>query len=88
MNAKISCTQAGSFPNSNNNMTPSYQRLQFDPTSFKSELTDFDITEEQRIEILTILWDMMLICADMGWGVEPTQIICTELIKSAFENQP
>lgn len=62
--------------------------LIFEPSIFENELNNFDITEEDRIELLNLLWDMMVACADMGWGIEPTQVICTRLIQSAFDDKP
>ena len=60
----------------------------FDPTLFEDDLTDCGMSEEHRLEMLRILWDMMVACTDMGWGEEPTQTICAKLIETAFEDTP
>ena len=57
----------------------------FDPLEFENDLTSMDVSEEQRIEFLRILWEIMVACVDMGWGIEPTQAVCGKLIKTAFE---
>ena len=69
-----------------NDNIPSYMKPPvFDPALFEDDLTELNITEEQRLQFLRILWDIMVACADMGWGIEPTQAICGKLIKTAFE---
>ena len=60
----------------------------FDPALFEGDLTECDITEEQRLQFLRILWDIMVACADAGWGIAPTQAICGQLIQTAFEETP
>lgn len=72
----------------NRNLTKveKHQSLLFDITLFENDLTNYDISEEERIEMLQILWDMMVACADMGWGIEPTQTICTKLIQDTFDD--
>lgn len=60
----------------------------FDPSLFEDDFTAYDMSEEDRLHMLHILWDMMVSCADMGWGIEPTQAICGQLIKTAFEDTP
>lgn len=58
----------------------------FDPALFEDDLTDCDMSKEHRLEVLRILWDIMVACADMGWGEEPTQKVCAKLIETAFED--
>lgn len=57
----------------------------FDPALFEHDLKNSDMTEAQRIEALRILWNLMVACVDCGFGIEPTQAICRQLIKAAFE---
>lgn len=81
-------TENDPFIPANDNEPACAGSLAFDPSQFTDNLTDCGMSEEHRLEALNILWDMMVACADMGWGIEPTQTICAKLIESAFEETP
>lgn len=88
MNSKLSDITNDVFIPANDNEPPQAKPPVFDPALFEDDLINCDMSEEHRLEALRILWDMMVACADMGWGVEPTQTICAKLVESAFEETP
>lgn len=46
-----------------------------DVGKYRPYLDDFDITEEQKAEIIRILWNMMISFVDLGFGQESVQRI-------------
>jgi hypothetical protein len=46
-----------------------------DVGKWRPYLDDFDITEEQKAEIIRILWNMMITFVDLGFGQESVQRI-------------
>jgi hypothetical protein len=58
----------------------------FDLVMFEDDLTERNITKEQRLQSLRSIWDIMFAFVDMAWDIAPTQVICGKLIKAAFED--
>ena len=73
------------FP-ANDNIPQHLKPPAFDPTLFEDDLTDHDMNEEWRLQFLSTLWDIMQAFADLGWGNEPTQAVCGQLIKNTFND--
>lgn len=74
-----------------NHQTPAndnipYHAPIFNLELFKDELTQYDLTEEQRAQLLLTLWDMMVTCVDTAWNYECTETNCGKLIKDVFDN--
>ena len=45
----------------------------FDPREYLHHFEDADMTEEQKIEYIELVWNMMSEFAAIGWGVHPVQ---------------
>lgn len=39
-------------------------------------IADLDLSPEEQRELLGVVWSIMTAFADMGFGIEPTQLIC------------
>lgn len=39
-------------------------------------ITDLDLSPAEQRELLGVVWSIMTAFADMGFGIEPTQLIC------------
>ena len=53
--------------------------FQFDPAKYHTELDDFDLTEEQKQELLAVLWSIMCSFVELGFSVD----VCTALLGDA-----
>lgn len=51
--------------------------LQFDPERYRSEVDRFDITEEQKQELLLTLWSIMQSFVELGFSVD----VCATLFE-------
>lgn len=49
--------------------------LPLDLKKYQSQVEDFDLTEEQRIELLQTLWGIMTVFVDLGFGVDAVQLL-------------
>lgn len=51
----------------------SSRRIEFDYERYAHHLDELDLTEDQAREILTALWEIMVQCVDLGFGIHPIQ---------------
>lgn len=49
--------------------------LSLDIKKYQSHVEDFDLTEEQKIELLQTLWTIMETFVDIGFGVDAVQLL-------------
>lgn len=59
-----------------------YMPLKLNPEDYLPDLEDFDISEQQKHEMLQALWHIMSTMVDLGFGVDTVQYLLPEL----FEN--
>lgn len=71
-----------SAPNQNELIDTTPDHLPFEPNDYLSELDGFDLTDDQKHALLRTLWDMMVMFADLGMGIDPTQLACGQNAKS------
>lgn len=50
-------------------------RPNFDPVSYLGQLEDMEISEDEKIALLTMLWDMMSRFVELGFGVDSMSIM-------------
>ena len=55
---------------SNDEHTTRPASLQFDPAKYRAEVDGFDITEEQKQELLLTLWSIMRSFVELGFTVD------------------
>ena len=55
------------------------------PDNYRDELSQFDLTEAQQIELVQSLWRIMSMMVDMGWGVDSVQILLPDLFNDSAE---
>ena len=53
--------------------------LEFKPDNYRHHVDEFDLTEEQKNELLTSLWTIMSTLVDIGWGVDTVQILLPDM---------
>ncbi|MBX3639756.1 MAG: hypothetical protein KF888_04480 [Nitrosomonas sp.] len=53
--------------------------LKFEPDDYRHHVEEFDLTEEQRNDLLTSLWTIMSTLVDIGWGVDTVQILLPDI---------
>jgi hypothetical protein len=58
--------------------------LNFD--DYKEEMAEFELTQEQEQELLQTLWNIMYQFAQMGFGMESTQLIMEALLKTVDQD--
>ncbi|MCG8604368.1 hypothetical protein MJD09_05130 [bacterium] len=59
--------------------------LAFDAAKYRRHVEDFDLTEEQKIELLQALWSIMKAFVDLGFGVDSIQRFIPELAANPSE---
>lgn len=57
-------------------VSPMPTALDLDPGKYLTDLSDFDITEAQKMELLQTLWSIMRAFVDLGFEVD----ICEQLL--------
>ena len=50
--------------------------LRFDPNRYRAELDSFDLTEEQKRELMAALWEIMCRFVQLGFSVD----VCSALL--------
>jgi len=49
--------------------------LPFDANKYLSFVEEFDLTLDEKVDLLHTLWKMMSSFADRAWGVDPVQLL-------------
>jgi hypothetical protein len=60
----------------------------FDAKRYEHYLDGCDLTDDQKQKFLETLWNIMVCFVNMGFGLEPTQTACGQLIKSLDNPTP
>ena len=55
--------------------------LLIDLEKYRKDLSGFEMTTEQENELLQVLWNIMSIFVDIGWGVDTVQLVLPDLFK-------
>lgn len=51
----------------------------FDPSEYMQYVEDFELTEEQKIELLRTLWEITAAFARWGYGIDSVQFLTAAL---------
>ncbi len=57
-----------------------------DLEEYKHDLSEFDLNEAQKEELLRVLWQIMCAFAELGWGVNSIQLAVPDL--TDFSSEP
>lgn len=57
--------------------------LKLDPALFMDDLEGFDMSEDQKHELLQALWNIMRTMVDIGWGVDNVQYLMPHIFEKA-----
>lgn len=55
----------------------------FDPDKYAPYLADMDMTDDQKAELLRVLWSIMATFVQIGFGDDPVQHVIPALVKAA-----
>lgn len=58
----------------------------FNPEDYLQDLKEFDLSEDQKRELLQTLWTILCTFVDIGWGVETVQLFLPELFEKAGQD--
>ena len=50
---------------------------------YREHLSEFELTEDQQNDMMLVVWNMMNIFVDIGWGVDTVQMFLPELFGKA-----
>lgn len=50
-------------------------KFNFDAEKYLAQAKDFDMSEEEKVELLTILWDIMCRFVELGFGLDSISIL-------------
>lgn len=62
--------------------TADYTPLVLNPVDYCEDMAEFNLTQEQETELLTILWEIAATFAMMGFGMEATQLALNSVFKN------
>jgi len=55
---------------------PRRRTPKLNPDDYAEEMKAFDLDEDQAREFLQIVWDILVMCADVELGFDPVSLIC------------
>lgn len=61
--------------------------LPFDPARYRAEVDGFDITDEQKDELLTTLWSIMRSFVELGFTVDLCTVLSNDPISIPDSNK-
>ena len=53
--------------------------LKLEPDDYRHHFNEFDLTEDQKNELLQTLWSIMSTLVDIGWGVDTVQMLLPDI---------
>ena len=62
-------------------------RVGLDCDAYRSHLKDLDLSPEQENALLGALWHIMLGFADLGFGLDPAQVVLPALMENAWADE-
>ena len=60
--------------------------LKFAAEEYRHHLSDLDLSEDQKDELLKTLWHIMSTFVDIGWGVDTVQMFLPELFEESSQS--
>lgn len=60
--------------------------LPLDVKKYQHHMEEFDLTEEQRIELLQTIWSIMAAFVDIGFGVDAVQYIFRDNSRNSLDS--
>ena len=55
--------------------SPTTALVRFDPDEYRGDLDELDITDEEKDELLRVLWNIMCSFVDLGWDVDAVSLV-------------
>jgi len=69
-------------PRDSNSGTP----IKFAAEDYRQHLSELDLSEDQKDELLKTLWHIMSTFVDIGWGVDTVQMFLPELFDQSSQS--
>lgn len=54
------------------------KKLRFDPAKYAHHLAEYDLTEEQQLMLMRVVWDFMVMVADAGFEIDAVSLASDE----------
>ena len=55
--------------------------LEFEFNDYRDEVDQLNWSEDQKQEFLKIMWDIIMTSVRLGWGVETSQLILSDIFE-------
>lgn len=56
-------------------------KLRFDPATYAHYLAEYDLTEEQQLTLMRMVWDFMMMVVDAGFELDSVSLASCELME-------
>ena len=53
-------------------------KLRFDPAAYAHYLAEYDLTEEQQLTLMRVVWDFLMMVADAGFELDSVSLVSSE----------
>ena len=53
-------------------------KLRFDPAKYAHHLAEYDLSEEQQLTLMRVVWDFMVMMADAGYEIDSVSLAAAE----------
>jgi hypothetical protein len=70
------------------NVVPQGHAAKFDPGEYMEYVEDFELSEEQKIELLKTLWEITAAFARWGYGIDSVQFLTAALEATDERKEP
>ena len=57
--------------------------LKLDADEYLDKLADYDLSDEQKRELLQSLWHIMSVVVDIGFGLDPVQMVFAPFLENS-----
>ena len=71
------------IPESDTSLPVVVPDLVLDPEKYQQEMADFDISEEQKRELLETLWSIMRLFVELGYSVDVSGQMLNQIFQEA-----
>lgn len=76
---------AGEDSNASHPLLPA---LALEAERYMPELSDLEISEDQKRELLTTLWSIMQSCVELGFKVDVVELVCGQSCENCGPDGP
>lgn len=63
-------------------------KLRFDPAKYAHHLAEYDLSEEQQLALMRVVWDFMVMMADAGYEIDSVSLASERAEPTSEETAP